>query len=213
MALFKKVCPRCGRRYPKNFDACLECGASLVDTDREAQKAELRKYLPMLGVILAAVLLLAAVLYIVIPIVQLSVATGQETGTLGKTQGRQMITTYTMNQPASDGRLQVTVTGIRDGAKSANSRKFVIVAVTLQNLQQDKEMQVSAADFLLLGPDGTTYPSYGVSDKVYQTLKPGSSGTYDVIFEVPQDPGSLRLQYTFAGTGDRSAQAITFFLS
>jgi hypothetical protein len=124
-----------------------------------------------------------------------------------------MITTYTMNQPASDGRLQVTVTGIRDGAKSANSRKFVIVAVTLQNLQQDKEMQVSAADFLLLGPDGTTYPSYGVSDKVYQTLKPGSSGTYDVIFEVPQDPGSLRLQYTFAGSGDRSAQAITFFLS
>ena len=50
--VFKKVCPRCKRRYPQNFTACLECGSPLIDTEKEAKKAELQKYLPILGKIL-----------------------------------------------------------------------------------------------------------------------------------------------------------------
>ena len=58
MTLFKKVCPRCGRRYPKNFNDCLECGTPLIDTEKEARDNRIRKYLPFLAALLAGILIL-----------------------------------------------------------------------------------------------------------------------------------------------------------
>jgi hypothetical protein len=74
--VFKKVCPRCKRRYPPNFTACLECGSVLIDTEKEAQKAELRKYLPFLAALLVCGVIIATVLFFVLPLVQYSLSSG-----------------------------------------------------------------------------------------------------------------------------------------
>jgi ribosomal protein L40E len=210
--LFKKVCPRCGRRYPKNFPSCLECGATLVDTEKETRKEELKKHIPLVGMFLLCGILITAVLFFVIPLVQLSLASGQEFGTLSKTAGQQAITTYLMNQPASDGNLQVAVIKIRDGARSANSKKFIFVTVTFQNLRSDNPLRVSSGDFILLDAAGNPYPSLGLGEKVAQDVAPLNSGSYDLMFEIPQDAAGLKIQYSFPASGDRSAEAALFLL-
>lgn len=210
--LFKKVCPRCGRRYPKNFTDCLECGSRLIDTEKEARNGRLKKHLPLLGILLAGVIIIAVVLFGVIPLVQYSLSSGQEMGTLTTTNSQQTISTYTMNQPVSDGILVIRVDKIRDGAKSANSNKFLIISVTMQNLRADTDARVAATDFLLIDSSGINYPSYGVNDKVAQQITPGDTESYDLIFEVPQDAGGLRLQYFFASSGDRSSARPVHFL-
>jgi len=210
--LFKKVCPRCGRRYPKNFPSCLECGSTLIDIEKEAKKAELKKYLPVLGMILLCGVIIAAVLFVVIPLVQASLATGQEFGTLSKTTGQTPVITYQMNQPAGNGNLQVTVIKTRDGAKSANSKKFFFVTVTLQNLRSDSPSRVASADFTLLDGGGNPYPSLGLGDTVAQEIAPLTAETFDLTYEIPQDAYGLKIQFSFPASTSRSAQSVYFLL-
>jgi hypothetical protein len=211
--LFKKVCPRCKRRYPKNFTSCLECGSPLIDTDREAKKAELKKYLPLAGMILLCGLILAAVLFFVLPLVQYSLSSGQEFGTLSKTQDKtSKIDTYLVNQPASDNNLRVTMTKTRDGAMSANSKKFFFVTVELRNLRTDQPIRVNAGDFTLLDAGGNPYPSYGLGDKIAQEIDPLSTESYELNYEIPADARDLKVQYRFADSSDRSGQMVYFLL-
>ena len=211
--VFKKVCPRCKRRYPPNFTACLECGSVLIDTEREAKKAELKKYLPFLAVLLVCGAIIAAILFFVLPLVQYSLTSGQETGTLSKTVGQPTTpTVYSMNQPASNGNLQVTIVKIRDGSMSANSRKFIFVTVTLQNLRADTPLRVAAADFTLLDNAGALYPSYGLGEKIGQDIGPLSSESYDLMYEVPNDAANMKIRYTFAGTVESSGRTVYFLL-
>lgn len=211
--VFKKVCPRCKRRYPPNFTACLECGSVLIDTEREAKKAELKKYLPFVVMLIVCGAIIAAILFFVLPLVQYSLTSGQETGTLSKTAGVSTApTVYSMNQPASNGNLQVTITKIRDGSMSANSRKFIFITVTLQNLRADTPLRVAAADFTLLDPTGAEYPSYGLGEKIGQDIGPLSSESYDLMYEVPNDAANMRIRYTFAGSVDRSDRTVYFLL-
>jgi ribosomal protein L40E len=211
--VFKKVCPRCKRRYPPNFTACLECGSVLIDTEKEAKKAELKKHLPFLAALLICGAIIAAVLFFVLPLVQYSLTTGQETGTLSKTAGRSTApTTYSMNQPASNGNLQVTIVKIRDGSASANSRKFIFVTVTLQNLRADTPIRVAAADFTLLDTAGVIYPSYGLGDKIGQDIGPLHSESYDLIYEIPNDAANMKIRYTFAGPAEGSGRTVYFLL-
>lgn len=212
MALFKKVCPRCGRRYPKNFSDCLECGSPLVDTEREAQKAEFKRYLPYIGVAIIAVGILVAVLFLVLPLIQYSVSSGQEFGTLSKTAGPSSMNVFTLNQPASNGYLQVTAMKLRDGTLSTNGKKFLLISVNLQNLGKEGSATVTSADFTLLDGAGQTYPAYSFGDRVTHEIGAGDSESHDLTFEIPRDAKDLRLKYTFPGTGDRSAQAIFFLL-
>lgn len=212
MVLFKKVCPRCGRRYPKNFPSCLECGATLIDTEKEARKDKMKQYLPLLGMVLVCGIIIAAVLFAIIPLVQVSLASGQEFGTLSKTLGQSAITTYLMNQPASNGNIQLAITKIRDGAKSAESKKFFFATITIQNLRSDNPLQVASGDFILLDAAGNSYPSLGIGEKVAQEVAPSDSGTYDIMFEIPQDATGLEIQYGFPASGDRSAQTVLFHL-
>jgi len=210
--LFKKVCPRCGRRYPKNFPTCLECGATLIDTEKVAKKEELKKYLPILGIILLCGAIIAAVLLIVIPLVQTSLTTGQEFGTLSKIAGQTATVSYLMNQPASNGNLQITVIKIRDGAMSANSYKFLFVTVALQNLRSDSPVHVAASDFLLLDTAGNPYLPLALGENVAQDIAPLDSGSYDLMFEIPQDAEDLKIQYSYPSSGERSAQIVLFLL-
>ena len=210
--LFKKVCPRCGRRYPQNFPTCLECGATLIDTEKEARKEELKKHLPLLGMLLLCAVFIAAVLFVVLPLVQVSLTSGQEFGTLSKTAGQTAISSYLMNQPASNGNIQITVTKTRDGAMSANSKKFFFVTVTLQNLRSDNPLRVAAGDFLLLDTIGNHYSPLALGEKVAQEIPPLNSGSYDLMFEVPQDAEGLKIQYSFPASGWQSAHTALFLL-
>lgn len=211
--VFTKVCPRCKRRYPPNFTACLECGSVLIDTEKEATKTELKKYLPFLGMLLLCGAVIAAVLFFVLPLVQYSLTSGQEFGTLSKTAGQSTEpTVYTINQPASDGRLQVTMVKTRDGAASANSKKFIFVTVTLQNLRADKSLRVSANDFTLIDATGAQSPSYGLGDKIGQDIGPLRSESYDLIYEVPRDAENLKIRYGFPGSTDNSGRTVFFLL-
>lgn len=212
MSLFKKVCPRCGRRFPKNFSECLECGSPLVDTEREAQKEEFRRYLPYIGLTLIALAILVAVLFIVLPLIQYSLSSGQEFGILSKTAGSSSVPVFTLNQPASNGYLQVTAMKFRDGTLSTNGKKFFLIPINLQNLQKEGSIKVTSADFTLFDGAGQTYHAYSFGDRVTHELSAGGSESHDLTFEIPRDAKDLRLQYTFPATGDRSAQTVIFLL-
>lgn len=209
--LFRKVCPRCGRRYPKNFDSCLECGTPLIDTEKEARKAQVKKHLPLIGLLIFCGILVAAVIFAVIPLVQLSVTSGQEFGTLSKTAGQTEVSTYPLNQPASDGNLQITVTKTRDGV-NFNTKKFFFVTVSAKNLRPDNTVRVGSGDFILLDASGNLYPSLGLGDTVAQEIAPLDSGSYELMFEIPLDTGSKKIQYSFPASGDRSGQTVLFLL-
>jgi hypothetical protein len=208
--LFKKICPRCKRRYPQNFTACLECGSPLVDTEKEAKKAELRKYIPLIGVILVCGAVIAAVLFFVLPMIQYSLSTGQESGTLSKTSGKPDIIAVSQNQPANDGNLQITLGKTRAGAQSSNSKKFLFVPAALQNLRADQPVHISASDFTLIDATGREYPSYALGDRIAQDIPPMSTESYDLIYEVPGNADGLRVLYTFAGQGSRGEKTVYF---
>ena len=210
--LFKKVCPRCGRRYPKNFSDCLECGAPLIDTEREAKKEQFKKYLPLIGMVVLCGIILAAVIFLVFPLIQYSLASGQAAGTLSKTAGQTVGTTYQLNQPASNGNTQITVTKIREGAKSANSRQFMFVNIDLHNLRTDTPVTVMASDFFLVDSGGNEYPCYGIDDKIRTEIGPAGTDSCDLTFEVPQSAKDLRLLFSFAATGDHASQDVYFIL-
>jgi hypothetical protein len=211
--VFKKVCPRCKRRYPPNFTACLECGSLLVDTEKEAKRAELKKYLPFLAMLVLCGMIIAAILFFVLPLVQYSLSSGQEFGTLSKTAGQSSAPiVYSMNQPAGDGNIQLAITKTRDGAMSANSKKFLFVTVTLQNLRADKPVRVAASDFTLIDDTDALYPPFGLGDKIGQDIAPLSSQSYDLTYEVPKDAENLRIRYSFADTVDRSGRTIYFLI-
>lgn len=210
--LFKKVCPRCGRRYPKNFSDCLECGARLVDTEREAQKEQVKKYLPFIGMVVLLGILLAAVIFLVFPLIQYSLASGEAAGTLSKTAGQTAGTTYTMNQPASNGNTQVTVTRTRQGAMSANSRQFLFVTADLQNLRTTTPVTVMASDFSIVDAGGNSYPCYGIGDRIQTEIGPAGSESCELTFEIPQSVEDPRLRFSFRATGDHASQDAYFLL-
>lgn len=210
--LFKKVCPRCGRRYPKNFDVCLECGSPLIDTEKEEKKEKLKHYLPLLGALLLCGAIIAAVLFVIVPLLGLSLASGQEFGTISKTAGQTAISTYLMNQPASDGNLEISMGKTRNGAASANSKQFFFVTASIKNLRPDTPVRVSKGDFILLDAAGNPYPSLALGDKVAQEIAPLDSGSYDIMFEIPQDTPSPRIQFSFPASADHSAQTVFFLL-
>jgi hypothetical protein len=210
--VFKKVCPRCKRRYPPNFTACLECGATLQDTEREAKKEEIKKYIPLIGKLLIAVVIIAAAVFLVLPQVQHSLPALLGSGSYNKTASEWSVVYYTINQPASDGSLKVTVTKTREGSKSVNNKKFLIVTVTLQNLRSDRPLRVAASDFMLIDANGQLYPSYGIGDKIAQDIGPLSIETHDITYEVPENAGGLKMQYTYIQSADRAAQTIWFLL-
>jgi hypothetical protein len=210
--LFKKACPRCKRRYPQNFTACLECGATLVDTQKEAKKAEIRKYLPIMGMVVVCGAIIAAVLFFILPLVQYSLSSGQEFGTASGTRGTFTVVAHSLNQPAADGNLQVAMVKTRDGAKSANSKKFLFVTTNLKNLRSDKPVHVAASDFTLVDAADQQYLSYAIGDKIAQDLSPLGSASYDLVYEVPEAANSLKIWYTFPASSDASAKSVVFLL-
>jgi hypothetical protein len=210
--LFKKVCPRCKRRYPQNFTACLECGAPLIDTEKEAKKAELLKYLPIIGMVLVCGAIIAAVLFFVLPLIQYSLSSGQEFGNQGKTGGNQVITSHALNQPATDGNLQAAIVKTRDGAQSANGKKFFLVTTNLKNLRPDKPIHIAASDFTLIDSAGQQYLPYGMGDRITQDIDPLSSASYDLIYEVPQTANGLKIRYMFPAPADTSGKTVLFLL-
>jgi hypothetical protein len=210
--LFKKVCPRCKRRYPPNFTACLECGSTLIDTEKEARIAELKKYLPVIGMILICGVIIAAVLFFVLPLVQYSQSSGAEFGTLSKTAGKTEIISISPNQSVTDGNLQITMTKTRDGVRSANSKKFFFVTTTLQNLRADQPVRISAGDFVLFDANGQRYLSYGIGDKIAQDIGPLRSETYELTYEIPNTAEGLNIQYNFPVSADHNAKTVFFQL-
>jgi hypothetical protein len=210
--VFKKICPRCKRRYPQNFTTCLECGSLLIDTAKVEQREKLQKYLPILGKILLCAAIIAVLFLFALPVVQHTFASGSVFGNLNRTAESSIPVNYAINQPASDGSLKVVIVKTREGSVSTNTKKFFLVTVTLQNLRNDKPIRVSGSDFTLFDGADQPYPSYGLGDKITREIGPLRSETYDLTYEIPQNTANMRIGYTFPRSGDRSGQTVFFFL-
>jgi hypothetical protein len=210
--LFKKVCPRCGRRYPKNFDSCLECGAPLTDLEKEARNQQIIKRLPVLGILLAGGILFAAILFLVVPLVQYSLVSGAQFASATRDTGPAEIQAYSLNQPAADDRIRVTMVRVREGAKSANSNKFILVSALFENLQAGNPTRVAIGDFSLVDDTGRSYPLLSLGEKVSRDIGPLSSESLDLLFEIPQNASGLRIQYRFSGSGIPSGRTVLFLL-
>jgi hypothetical protein len=117
-----------------------------------------------------------------------------------------------MNQPATDGNLEISITKVRNGAPSANRKQFLLISTFVRNLRTDAPLRVAAGDIILLDAAKNSYPAYSIGDKVFQDVLPGKSEAYDLLFEVPVDAAELSLQYTFPQQGARSGKTVVFLL-
>ena len=210
--LFQKVCPRCGRKYPRSFTGCLECGGPLIEIGKLPPGVQLKRYIPALGLVFFCIVLFVTVLVCVLPLIQYSLVSGEEFGIISKASRSPAMTITPMNQPAGNDKLQVSVSGVRDGTPSANSKKFLLVTVTLHNLQEKSSSRVACMDFTLHDGSGHSYAAYSLDGKIAVEVPPLSTRSYDLTFEIPRDATDLDLQYTIPGTIDRNAQEILYQL-
>jgi hypothetical protein len=156
--------------------------------------------------------IIAAVLFFVLPLIQYSLSTGQDFGNQRNAAGNQVIASYALNQPATDGNLQAAIVKTRDGAQSANGRTFLIVTTNLKNLRPDRPVHVAASDFTLIDSAGQQYLPYGMGDRIAQDIDPLISASYDLTYDIPQTAGSLKIRYLFPAPADTSGKTVLFLL-
>jgi len=188
-----KRCPQCRTNNPSIYEHCIKCGAPLPPA---TQSTGAKKYLIP---IVAAVFVVLAVIYLVIPALHLSVVTGQNmsaaisSGIAAPTP----VPSYKINQPARDGDLQVMVTQARAGEKTLNSGRFYTVSVSVQNSNENTTYSIPASDFVLTDSRGNYYSSTGIGSKVSYDALPGTTGTAELVYIIPQNAEGLRVLYTF----------------
>jgi hypothetical protein len=188
-----KRCPQCRTNNPSIYEHCIKCGAPLPPVTRSTGA---KKYLIPVVVV---VLVILAIVYLVIPALHLSVATGQNmsaaisSGIAAPTP----VPNYTINQPARDGDLQVMVTQARAGEKTLNAGRFYTVTVSVKNSNGNTTYNIPASDFVLTDSGGNYYYSTGIGSKVSYDALPGTTGTADLVYILPQTAEGLRALYTF----------------
>jgi len=187
-----KICPKCKARNPAIYSHCIRCGTPLP--------AEVKSYGAIKYVAAATVIMLVilVIIYVVVPALHMSVATGRNLSEAIKTGAADTpVPVYAVNEPARSGDLQVTVTQVRMGDNTVNSGRFCTVIVSVQNFAANTSYRIPAGDFVLANGDDTYYYSTGIGSKVAYDAGPGSTGMADLVYIVPQAAWDLRLHYTF----------------
>lgn len=184
-----KQCPQCKTDNPSIYEHCIKCGAPLP---AEKHQPIARKYLmPVVGMVLVILI----TVYVIIPALHLSVATGATLSAAIHTIAVP-VPRYGINQPVQGDDLQVTVTQARAGADMLNGRLYT-VSVSIQNQNKDMTYSIPASDFVLTDSSGNYYYSTGIGSRVSYDAQPGTTGTADLVYIVPQDADGLRVLYTF----------------
>jgi len=187
-----KICPKCRARNPAIYTHCIRCGSPLPE---EIQNYTAIKYVAAATVIMLVIL---AIVYVIVPTLHLSVATGKNMSEAIKSGASATpVPVYAVNEPARVGDLQVTVTQVRPGDNTINSGRFCTVTVSVQNFAAGTSYHIPAGDFVMADADGTYYYSTGIGSKVAYDAGPESTGMADLVYIVPQAARDLQLHYTF----------------
>lgn len=220
-------CPKCGFKDDDPQTFCGNCGAKLKDSPEKKDSTTLSKFIGkilVVFVLLVILIILANVLLsIFIPIKQNSISTSGIPSTPPPTIVKN---TYYLNEPATDGNIQISVLKIWDGdRKEANNKEFY-VELSVKNLQTDKKIQILDNDFLFINSAGQRYPSneYDFTHRITVTelggssfgcgaeylqlpcnLFPGESQTYDVKGIVPQNSQGLKLRFNYGGPSGKGS--------
>jgi hypothetical protein len=193
-----KKCTRCGNQNPHFFTHCINCGAVL--DSKTGNPGKTRDYITYSLIIGISLILLV---FVIIPFVQFSMASGQDFSAAVKNKSAdelQQISQYNLNEPVSDNNLRINVISARDGQNTYNSNKFFIVSVYIKNLKTAGNIQVSNSDFELIDSDGTRYFPYGIGSKVLYDLSPTESSFAELTFIIPQKVSGKKIQFTFPST-------------
>ena len=71
------------------------------------------------------------------------------------------------------------------------------VTASIQNFNRDTTFNILSSDFVLTDSRGNYYYSAGIGSKVSYDAQPGTTGTADLTYIIPQDAEGLRVLYTF----------------
>lgn len=193
-----RKCHECGKMNPRFFTHCVECGAKLAD---DKQKTDtIISVLKVLVILCIAILIL---IYVILPVVQYSNTFGRnfsETVSAKSASDVQKIPEYSLNSPAGNGDLEITINSARDGQNTYNANKFFIVTVSLKNLKSGGNLEVSSSDFSLVDSEGMQYIPYGIGSKVIYDLSPLQSGSAELTFVIPQNVKAKQVRFTFPRT-------------
>jgi hypothetical protein len=192
-----KRCPKCGCTNPRYFTHCVECGARLEDVvKRPGKTLTYLKY----GIVLCATIIL--IVFVALPLYEHSLAIGKNaSAAISAGQDAPLRTESAVGRPVGNNNLRITVGSARDGDNTFNSNKFHIVIVSLKNVRDSGNVQVTSNDFTLIDSGGNSYSPYGIGSKVMYELAPSQevSGA-ELTFLIPQNVTAKELQFTFPGT-------------
>lgn len=195
-----KRCPWCKTDNPAIYDHCMKCGGPLpTKTKPEGVKTFL---IPAVVLIIVVI----AVIYLVIPALHLSAATGRNLSTAISSASSSPLPRYGIGEPAQYGDLQVTVTQDKFGSETVNNGRFLTVTVNIRNFNSDTAATIGAGDFVLADAAGNYYSSTGIGSRVSYDATPGSSGFADLVYLVPKDATGFQVLYTFP---DKSPGTVT----
>jgi len=189
-----KRCPWCRTENPGIYDRCIKCGGPLP----AAAKSEwVKRYLLPAIVLVIAVI---AVVYLVIPTLHLSAATGRNLSAAISSGSTASVPQYDIGQPARYGDLQVAVNQVRTGDETVNNGRFLTVTVSIENFNNASSATVRAGDFVLTDDSGNYYTPTGIGSKVSYEALPGTAGITDLVYFVQKDAGTYQMLYTFPET-------------
>ncbi len=199
-----KVCEKCKSTNPGFLSSCAICGAPLADPARKP--VNLPAYLRLLGVLILSVMVMGIV---VLPAIQYSGDFSRElsgTPLIPAWHGPPPSVVYQLNEPATDGSMEVTIVSAADGQLSYQSTKFFMVTARLTNRQDNHDIEVPGGSFELFDSRGTRYTPYGIASRLSYPLRPGESATVQLTYIITSDASGERIRFTFpaaSATDDR----------
>jgi hypothetical protein len=193
------------------------CGIREQDHKKTGNAAMnvLSKDLPAIGMLLIIVAFVAASLLVIIPVVQYSGQSPtpvQEAGTTARIQAAPVISLYSLNQPATDGRLEITLVTVTDGVMVTPGKKILHVTANLHNLLPDKPLHIAADDFTLIDAGNREYPLLAVAGRDGVDIRPLDRASVDLSFEVPEGTTGPKIWYSFPLSTDSSGKSVLFGL-
>jgi hypothetical protein len=137
--------------------------------------------------------------YLVIPALHLSMATGMNMSAAisSAVTSPTPLPRYETNQPVRDGDLQVIITQAHAGQNTLSAGRFYTVTVSIQNFNRDTSISIPSGDFVLTDSRGNYYYSTGIGARVSYDALPGTTGPVDLVYIIPLDAQGLQVLYTF----------------
>ena len=122
-------------------------------------------------------------------------------------------TQFSINEPATDGNLRITLLGTRESFERSNTKTFT-VSLKLENLKSDKTIQMLAGDFQLLDDNNNLIsPAHQLNSySAKYDLRPGQREQIDLDFFIYPDQKGSKIKYDFSGSSGISGPIVIFNL-